>query len=111
MELLQTLADWKRTPRADGADLAGEAGTIAIRDGVHPAPSLSALVETEAGGEIVKIPEGTTADAGLDQTFRFEIRPDGGATVASDLRWRGDPGPMAPSMFSVTGAPSTAGVP
>ena len=61
------------------------------------------LIVRPEGGEIVKIPEGTPADAGLDQTWKIELRPDGGATVFGDINWRGDMATMARNMFSVEG--------
>lgn len=50
MDLLERLAHWTRTPRADGAELAGPDGArIVLRAGVCPIPRLADLIAAETG--------------------------------------------------------------
>lgn len=49
MDLLRLLAGWTRAPRADGADLFGPGGELSIRHGVHPIPTLRAVIDAAIG--------------------------------------------------------------
>lgn len=61
------------------------------------------LVVRPEGGEIVKIPEGTPDDTGLDQAWTVELRDDGGAKVKGELTFRGDVATQIRGAFSVEG--------
>jgi tetratricopeptide (TPR) repeat protein len=74
---------------------------------IHTVPNMdrgaTVLIVRPEGGEVVKIPEGTPADAGIDQTYRVVLRPDGGATVEAEMKWRGDMATQCRQIFSVEG--------
>jgi hypothetical protein len=74
---------------------------------IHVPPQMdrgaTVLVVRPEGAELMKIPTGTPADSGLDQTYRVVLREDGGGAVEAELRWRGDLATACRQIFSVEG--------
>ena len=61
------------------------------------------LIVKPDGGELMKIPDGTPDDTGLDQHWDVTVNADGSADVKGEFTWRGDLALQARGMFSVEG--------